>query len=134
MFNQMIHSLRKGELPDLAILEKILAAALIKKLGVLKQPYHCRTQDPKINPPALHLFWAAIILEDEEKIDAAEGIVRTEFYDTAQVRSTAQGNPRSADKVIGDAIRELLSLAPENNFREILAGKAAMHLPAEFCR
>lgn len=89
MFSAMIRSLREGRLPERDELARRLDAALVKKLAVLRQPYHCRSGDPKINPPAVHLLWAAIILGDRDKYDLAAHILVAESLD-----SSSGGNKR----------------------------------------
>lgn len=74
----MLKTLTAGQLPEPRELEKRLSIALVKKMGILKQPYLIRPQDPKINPPAEHLLWAAVLLEDNEKFSLAADILYTE--------------------------------------------------------
>ena len=66
MFSQMIEDLRLGRLPDPESLKGRLKFALTKKMGIISQPKMLWPGDPKINPPAKHILWAAIILEDAD--------------------------------------------------------------------
>ena len=51
---------------------------MIKKLGIIKLPPPFWMQDPKINPPAEQLFWAALLLKDRSRIDQALSVLSIE--------------------------------------------------------
>jgi len=88
MFSQLISKLKSSTMPDKDELGKRLALALVKKMGVIKQPYHFWSSDPKINPPTAHLLWAAILLEDKEAIGQIEGIALWEYSQRPQKNDT----------------------------------------------
>jgi len=131
MFDSIIENLRCSVLPETKSLRQRFDLALVKKLGVLSQPYHCRTTDPKINPPAVHLFWAALILEDPESVGIVAAIVETETADSLEGRGgEGHGN---MDQTLAQLTADLLDLAPDIKFRRLLeeklAGKWANGLP-----
>ena len=59
-------------------------AAVIKKHGVLQQPFLCRSSDKKINPSTREMLWAAIILEDWQGVEDVKAIILTELLDQGE--------------------------------------------------
>ena len=106
MFAEMIGQLKKGELPAQGSIRARLDAAITKKLGILKTPYLCWSSDPKINPVTKHLFWAAVLLGDREKISLVEGIAMAE-------REAAGGNEQDLHAILQAWLAELSDLEPE---------------------
>ena len=83
MFAEIIHGLKDGLLPDQDMLGRRFRAALTKKMGVIKQPYHLWSNDPKINPSVKHLLWAAVLLEDRDLFSQVESIAVFEAAESA---------------------------------------------------
>lgn len=126
MITEIFDSLKQERWPDEVSLRAWFDLALIKKTGVMRQPYHCRSNDPKINPPPLHLFWAAIFLQDREAFSMVEGILLAEDEDAAfagkrEVRPleeiVANGFAQLLDRVGSEALRHRLQTVLES-FRE----------------
>lgn len=90
MREQVLARLVKGEWPDTAAMRQWLRLALVKKMGVLNQPYHCWSTDSKINPASRDLLLVAILLDDRESLAAIEGILAAE----AEIRGQAAGQWR----------------------------------------
>jgi len=127
MFREMLESLKNGVLPSSVSLRPRLALALVKKSGILQQPPPCWSNDPKINPEARHLLWAAVIVEDVEAIGLAAGLLTLELqaarpgYAPAEIRA--------------EVYRQLNALAdqpPNQELRRALQSRidrAESHLP-----
>ena len=103
MFTSMVASLKAGTLPDNSLLRKRFTAALVKKMGIIKTPYPFWPTDPKINPPAKQLLWAATLLQDKENFELVAAIISTEMEERLQ----AQGRPASM-RELGATVQELL--------------------------
>ena len=123
MFGQMVSDLKKGALPNNNALRKRFDAALVKKAGVIKTPYSFWTADPKINPPAKQLLWAAILLQDKENCRIIEAIIATELEE--QLRT--KGHPVSiqtlgakVQHLLQGYIHEFIELAPDETFKKNL--------------
>ena len=71
MFAEMVAGLAQGRLPAAASLRQRFDMALTKKMGVVRLPPAFWPEDPKINPRTAHLFWAALLLQDRERMDLA---------------------------------------------------------------
>jgi len=63
MFSDVFAAIQKNKIPDPSMLQKRFDFAMTKKMGVIKLPPPFWMQDPKINPRADHLFWAALLLK-----------------------------------------------------------------------
>jgi len=92
MFQRILDQVEKGHLPDEKHLRQMLEVALIKKMGVLRMPYHCQPLDPKINPPVEQLLAVSAILEDEEKVFLCLDILLTETVQRGGEGSTEASN------------------------------------------
>ena len=117
MFSELISQLKKGTLPDPTSLKKRFDAALIKKIGVLRQPYMLWSADQKINPSAKHLLWAAILLENHENFKLIEGIIATEELE--RQKKTAQ----PVETIIQSHLDELQSLSLSVDLTDTLQKK-----------
>lgn len=132
MFGQIIAGLRNGTLPDHNLLRKRFDAALIKKMGVIKTPYSFWPADPKINPPAKHLLWAAILLHDQDSYCIVEAIITTEIEEKFNARGQAISLPTLAADVellLQSYVVEFIELAPNKTFRENLKRLAESFFP-----
>ena len=134
MFEQMVSALENGALPDLNLLRKRFAAALVKKIGVIRTPYSFWPADTKINPPAKHLLWAAILLHDKENYRMIEAIISTELEE--KLRSKAKLNSREAftlsvQQLLKTYIDEFIKLAPNETFKKKLQNTAREFLPSQ---
>ena len=123
MFEQMANELRLGIFPEKKLLRKRFAAALVKKLAVIRTPYSFWPADTKINPPAKQLLWAATLLQDKENFSVVEAIISSEVEE--QLR--AKGKPVNF-QVLSEQVRQLqqkymqefVELAPNEEIKEIL--------------
>ena len=125
MFAQMVSTLKNGALPEMNLLRKRFDAALVKKMGVIRTPCSFWPSDTKINPPAKHLLWAAILLQDAENFKVVSAIISTELEE----KQRAKGQPQSiqalsakVQQLLQEYIREFVELAPDEacrkNFRQ----------------
>lgn len=119
----MVSALTGGDLPDTNLLRKRFAAALVKKIGVIRTPYSFWPADTKINPPAKQLLWAAILLHDMENFRVVEAIISTELEE----KNRAKGQSESihalnvnVQKLLQNYIHEFIELAPNESFKEKL--------------
>jgi len=123
LFEQMVSALTGGDLPDTNLLRKRFAAALVKKIGVIRTPYSFWPADTKINPPAKQLLWAAILLHDMENFRVVEAIISTELEE----KNRAKGQSESihalnvnVQQLLQNYIHEFIELAPNESFKETL--------------
>jgi hypothetical protein len=126
MFEQMVSALENGALPDLNLLRKRFAAALVKKIGVIRTPYSFWPADTKINPPAKHLLWAAILLHDKENYRMIEAIISTELEEKIRAKGlqcTTNEITHKVEQTMHDHIAELLVLSPSETFKKKLLQK-----------
>lgn len=105
MFTEIFDSLKQERWPDEVCLRRWFDLALIKKTGVMRQPYHCRSSDPKINPPAVHLLWAAVFLQDREAFSMVEGILLAEDEDAA---FAVKRQARPLEEIVANGFAQLL--------------------------
>lgn len=133
MFQEMVTELQKGKLPDLKLLRKRFEAALVKKMGVIRTPYSFWPGDTKINPPAKHLLWAATLLDDKENFNVVAAIIATELEEKKRAKGHASSQQELGNELQGlldEYLRELLELAPDETFRQVLRSGAGEILPA----
>ncbi len=83
MIGTILSATQKGEPLPLKQLRQWFDLAVIKKMGVLKQPYHCWPNDPKINPELRELFWGSLLLADAEAQSLVQGIMQAEEEEMA---------------------------------------------------
>ena len=119
MFEKMIIQLREGCIPPADYLASLLKVALVKKQGVLKQPPACWSSDPKINPDAKHLLWAASLLGREEEVHIAAGIMMNEM-----ITRPGSLEPGQELQVVNEKLMEIAALAPSKKFATLLKKKA----------
>ena len=111
MFSEMVAGLRQGILPDRSLLRGRFRAALTKKLALVSQPPTYWESDPKRNPDSEHLLWAVLFLQDRDDFEVVKGVILME---------QGEREGLSADQFIGRALDNLLALAPDERFRELL--------------
>lgn len=125
MFTDMTALIGQGKLPDRSLLAKKFHAALTKKFAVVGLPPAFRMTDPKINPRADHLLWAAILLEDREGYDLVVSLIAAELAE-----KTGNHDPKMAQQQkISAIIRSLYKMAPSRRFREQLMDKVRKIAP-----
>jgi len=120
----MILSLEQGILPEQKKLRSRMKAALVKKGGVLNMPPHCRPMDPKINPSALHLFWAAILTGDSNDFAAARNIL---FFEHSEHLKKGANNLLGVDGVAAQALAAFLDRMPAQKTRAHMIEMARAH-------
>ncbi len=123
MFSRMIASLQKGEFPPVEKLTPRFHAAVVKKMGVLKQPFLCRSQDKKINPSQKEMLWAAYVLKDRESVETVVSIITSEEYDRCKSRkgqAETSDLSRQVEQQISRYVEEFYTLAPDNCFKKRL--------------
>ena len=124
MFSRMIACLQKGEFPSAEELGPRFQAAVIKKMGVLKQPFLCRTQDKKINPSRKEMLWAAFVLKDRESVETVVSLITSEEYDSWKSRkgqAETSDLSRQVEQQVSRYVEEFYTLAPDEDFKEKLA-------------
>jgi len=130
MFDEMISSLKKAKLPKNDVLRNRFNAAVIKKMAVLKMPHTFWQSDNKINPAIEHLFWAAIMLEDQDNFNLVEGLAFAECQEKVRLKDNSEDLP-SMEEISAGPLKKLLDLAPEKSFRKILLEKIRKTIPEE---
>ena len=106
MFSEMITEIHNKGAPEPYALQKRYDFAMTKKLGIVKLPPAFWMQDPKINPRSDHLFWAALILKDRNRIDIALSVIAVELAETTSMK---EGDCRQrVDKKARELVEELL--------------------------
>ncbi len=114
MFTEMVKTLAAGHLPDLSLLRGRLHAAMVKKLALVQQPPTYWETDPKRNPKVEHLFWGAVLLEDQEMLDTVKTIILVEM---------SEGKRHNPDTFVDTTLSGLLSLSSDQNLMFLLQEK-----------
>jgi len=114
----MIEDLRRGKLPDQALLARRFAAAVTKKMAVVALPPALWPGDPKINPPADQLYWAALVLEDAAGRETAVAILAAEL--AARHRLVGIELHQELETTLARLRDEFLLFAPAAGFRHRL--------------
>lgn len=118
MFSEMIDTLGRGELPEPGLLRKRFDLAMTKKLGVVKLPSCFWMADPKINPRADHLLWAALLLKSRDCVDLAVSALAAEL--SGRPGKTSEPFDILLRRGVESMLAGLLDLAPNLAFRELL--------------
>ena len=126
MFSEMLSTIRKNQIPNGDLLQKRFDFAMTKKLGVLNLPPAFWTQDPKINPPAKELFWAALLLRDKDRIDLALAALATELYNN---RSASGETGFESKRYAQQLVEDLLLLFTDSKIRDKFKGELSMIIP-----
>ena len=82
----MIAAVNNNVAPESISLQKRFDFALTKKLGIVKLPPAFWMQDPKINPRSDHLFWAALLLKDRNRIDMVLSVIAVELAEAISLK------------------------------------------------
>lgn len=127
MFSEMMATIRQNQLPDASALQKRFDYAMTKKLGVLNLPPAFWMQDPKINPPVIELFWAALLLRDRERIDMAMAVLDEEMNKSSQGKIRQSG--AELKKRARQLTEELLQMLSNTELRTRLRQELAMIIP-----
>lgn len=110
MFAQVFRDVAEGEAIEPDLLARRFDLAMTKKLGVVKLPSTFWVQDPKINPRADHLLWAALLLEDAQRVALACSVLAVE-HEEQQKRSNP-GERMPFSQAVDGYLRQLLDLLP----------------------
>jgi hypothetical protein len=101
------HSLSTGQI-DTGQLQKRFDLAITKKLAIIKLPPSFWMQDPKINPRADHLFWAALLLGDSQRASLAVSALAVEHEE--QQKKTSRQKRVGLARTLDNSLHELLQL------------------------
>ncbi len=124
MFTDVIADLKKGLLPsDFAVLKKRFNIAIIKKMAVLRLPYHFWSSDPKINPSTEQLGWVALLLEGSGGIAQVESVVAQEVAEQLTGKKSARDAGTIIQEHLQDITNKFLRFAPDEVFRQLLIDK-----------
>ena len=115
MFSHFFHRAALAEQVDLDQLRKRFDPAMTKKLAVIKLPPSFWMQDPKINPRADHLLWAALLLDDPERAALAFSAMAVEHEE--RQRKQAAGDAPGLAEALEAAVHDLLQLIPKENHK-----------------
>ncbi|MBU0960841.1 MAG: hypothetical protein KKH60_04885 [Proteobacteria bacterium] len=116
MFSEMVRDIERGIFPDTGLLRGRCHAAVTKKLALIRLPPAYWEKDPKRNPDTRHLMWAILLLHDPDLFEVVKGIILME---------QAEGEGISAEAFFKKGLDELLSLAPDHHFKELLLKQVA---------
>ena len=124
MFTDVVVDLKKGILPqDLLLLQKRVDIAMIKKMAVLRLPYHFWTNDPKVNPLSEQLVWTALILEKSEIFGQVEEALAMELSEKLRGKSGASELAAVVHERLEELMDQFVAFAPNESFRHVLAEK-----------
>ncbi len=113
MFTELFDEISRRKAYDPGRLKRLFDIAMTKKLGVVKLPPSFWMQDPKINPRADHLLWAALLLDDAERVALAFSALAVEYEEQQQKKPPEEREPIGL--VLDRYLQQLLALLPEEN-------------------
>ena len=132
MFTEMIREIKEGARPEVGLLARRFDAAMTKKLGVVRLPPQFWTQDSKINPRADHLFWAALLIGDRQRVDLAVSVIAAELEARATGSEDMQKELGRAVRRLAGALLELVSDAAwHRELEEVLITMVPAYFPGE---
>jgi len=130
MFDNIIDSIKRGDLPQTIFLCQLFDEAIEKKKEQLKLYYGDRSRDKNINPDTKHLLWCSFLLEDKkgyrlvfEIIGKEEGQAYAFQRDELGFSKFTRGKRVSPNFIVSWMVEEFINLAPDENFRKMLAEK-----------
>lgn len=126
MFSEMVAELKRGTEPEPGVLRNRFDFALVKKTAVVRLPPSFRTGDPKINPRSDHLFWAALLLRDRERIDLALAVMAAE---AAEIDSSAGEWQLASERRVRALIIAFFRQLPDRPMRRRLRRELGRILP-----
>lgn len=126
MFSEMVAELNRGREPEPGPLRKRFDFALIKKTAAVRLPPSFRTGDPKINPRSDHLFWAALLLMDRERIDLALAVMAAE---AAEKNGSAGAWRPAAEMHVRTLITSFFRQIPDRTVRRRLRRELGRVIP-----
>jgi hypothetical protein len=127
MFSEMVANLNRRVMPEPVSLARRFDIAITKKLGVVKLPPQFWMRDPKINPRSDHLFWAALLILDSERIELALSVIAVEIAETSC--STGSEYQNLTVEKGRDLLAQLLHQIPAPDIREEFEDKLQKVLP-----
>jgi hypothetical protein len=102
MFSEIVLDLGRNRLPEPDSLCRRFDIAVTKKQGVVRLPPSFWVDDPKINPRTDHLFWAALLTGDLQRIELAMAVINSEILEMNKVR------PADQQQELADQIHRLI--------------------------
>ncbi len=113
MFSEFFDEVGRGNTVDSDRLKRLFDIAMTKKLGVVKLPPSFWMQDPKINPRVDHLLWAALLLDDGERLSLAVSALAVEHDEQQKRKQPEEREP--VGRILDRYVQQLLDLLPEEN-------------------
>ncbi len=113
MFVEVFRDMSMGKMIDTDLLGRRFDLAITKKLGVVKLPPSFWMQDPKINPRSDHLLWAALLLDDPDRVALAFSVLAVEYEE--QQKKVAPEERVPIELILDGYVHQLLALLPEVN-------------------
>ncbi len=113
VFSELFDEVARGNTVAPDQLRRIFDIAITKKLGVVKLPPSFWMQDPKINPRVDHLLWAALLLDDGERVALAFSALAVEHEEQQKKKSPEEREP--IGRVLDQYLQQLLTLLPQEN-------------------
>ena len=98
---------------DVDQLKKRFDLAMTKKLAVIKLPPAFWMQDPKINPCADHLLWAALLLDDRERAALALSAMAVEHEERQKKKSVH--DTTKLTQALEESLHNFLQLIPDDH-------------------
>lgn len=126
MFSEMVADLAHGRFPDPSALGRRFDMAMTKKMGIVRLPSAFWMKDPKINPRAEHLFWAALLLLDRERVELALAVLAAE---QAERRRSASPDQQELADQVRDLLRRLLAHIGDAQLRRRFRGELRRTMP-----
>ena len=113
MFVEIFRDMSMGIMIDTDLLGRRFDLAITKKLGVVKLPPSFWMQDPKINPRSDHLLWAALLLDDPERVALAYSVLAVEHEEQQKKLALKERVP--VELILDGYVQQLLALMPDVN-------------------
>ncbi len=111
MFVEIFRDMSMGKRIDTDLLGRRFDLAITKKLGVVKLPPSFWMRDPKINPRSDHLLWAALLLDDPERVALACSVLAVEYEEQQKKQAPKERIP--IESILDDYVQQLLAMMPD---------------------